>query len=33
MEEYHMLVAIKENIDNIERSKNPQRDDEYGTTY
>jgi hypothetical protein len=32
MEEYHMLVAIKENIDNIERSKNPQRDDEYGTS-
>jgi hypothetical protein len=32
MQEYHMLVAIKENIDKIERSKNPQRDDEYGTS-
>ena len=32
MREYHMLVAIKKNIDKIERSKNPQRDDEYGTS-
>ena len=32
MEEYHMLVAIKENIDKIKRSNNPQRDDEYGTS-
>lgn len=32
MSEYHMLVAIKSNIDKIERSKNPQRDDEYGTS-
>lgn len=32
MQEYHMLVAIKENIDKIERSKNPQRDDKYGTS-
>lgn len=32
MSEYHMLVAIKSNIDKIERAKNPQRDDEYGTS-
>lgn len=32
MSEYHMLIAIKSNIDKIERSKNPQRDDEYGTS-
>lgn len=32
MREYNMLVAIKSNIDKIERSKNPQRDDEYGTS-
>jgi hypothetical protein len=32
MNEYHMLVAVKSNIDNVERSKNPQRDDEYGTS-
>lgn len=32
MREYHMLVAIKDNIDEIERSKNPERDDEYGTS-
>ncbi len=32
MEEYHMVVAIKENIDKIKRSNNPQRDDEYGTS-
>ena len=32
MEEYHMIVAIKDNIDKIKRSNNPQRDDEYGTS-
>jgi hypothetical protein len=32
MNEYHMLVAIKANIDNIERAENPQREDEYGTS-
>lgn len=32
MREYHMLVAIKKNIDKIERAENPQRDDEYGTS-
>ena len=32
MREYHMLVAVKSNIDNIERAKNPQREDEYGTS-
>ncbi len=32
MEEYHMVVAIKDNIDKIKRSNNPQRDDEYGTS-
>lgn len=32
MSEYHMLVAIKSNIDKVERSKNPQREDEYGTS-
>jgi hypothetical protein len=32
MQKYHMLVAIKENIDEIKRSKNPKRDDEYGTS-
>lgn len=32
MREYHMIVAIKDNIDNIERSQNPQREDEYGTS-
>lgn len=32
MREYHMLVAIKANIDDIKRSENPQRDDEYGTS-
>lgn len=32
MKEYHMLVAIKGNIDEIKRSNNPQRDDEYGTS-
>lgn len=32
MSEYHMLVAIKSNIDKVERSKTPQREDEYGTS-
>lgn len=32
MREYHMVVAIKDNIDKIKRSNNPQRDDEYGTS-
>lgn len=32
MREYHMLVAVKENIDKIQRAKNPQREDEYGTS-
>jgi len=32
MNEYHMLVAVKSNIDKVERSKNPQREDEYGTS-
>lgn len=32
MREYHMLVAVKSNIDEVERSKNPQREDEYGTS-
>jgi hypothetical protein len=32
MQEYHMIVAIKKDIDNIKRSENPQRDDEYGTS-
>lgn len=32
MNEYHMVVAIKANIDNIKRSTNPQREDEYGTS-
>lgn len=32
MREYHMLVAIKANIEKIERSKIPSRDDEYGTS-
>lgn len=32
MREYHMLVAVKANIDKIERSKYPERDDEYGTS-
>jgi hypothetical protein len=32
MREYHMLVAVKSNIDKVERSKTPQRDDEYGTS-
>jgi len=32
MQEYHMIVAIKDNIDTIKPSENPQRDDEYGTS-
>lgn len=32
MQEYYMIVAIKDNIDKIKRSNNPQRDDEYGTS-
>lgn len=32
MNEYHMIVAIKANIDNIKRSIDPQREDEYGTS-
>lgn len=32
MQEYHMLVAIKEDIDKIKRPTNPQSDDEYGTS-
>lgn len=32
MSQYHMLVAIKKDIDKIQRSKNPQREDEYGTS-
>jgi DNA-directed RNA polymerase subunit F len=32
MREYHMIVAIKGNIDKIKRSDNPQREDEYGTS-
>jgi len=32
MNEYHMLVAIKGDIDKIKRLSPPQRDDEYGTS-
>lgn len=32
MSQYHMLVAIKKDIDKIQRSKKPQREDEYGTS-
>ena len=32
MREYHMIVAVKANIDNIKRAENPQREDEYGTS-
>ena len=32
MNEYYMLVAIKKNIDEIKRSENPQREDDYGTS-
>lgn len=32
MSQYHMLVAIKKDINKIQRSKTPQREDEYGTS-
>jgi hypothetical protein len=32
MRQYHMIVAVKKDIDKIQRSKAPQRDDEYGTS-
>nr|DAX07184.1 MAG TPA: hypothetical protein [Bacteriophage sp.] len=32
MSQYHMLVAIKKDIDKIQRNKTPQREDEYGTS-
>lgn len=32
MRQYHMLVAIKKDIDKIQRSKTPQREDEYGVS-
>ena len=32
MSQYHMLVAIKKDIDKIQRGKTPQREDEYGTS-
>ena len=32
MREYHMLVAIKSDIEKIKRADNPQREDEYGTS-
>ena len=32
MGQYHMLVAIKKDIDKIQRSKTPKREDEYGTS-
>ena len=32
MSQYHMLVVIKKDIDKIQRSKIPQREDEYGTS-
>ena len=32
MTEYHMIVAIKKNIDGIKRNKYPDREDEYGTS-
>lgn len=32
MDEYHMIVAIRSDIDKIERAKNLSRDDEYGTS-
>ncbi len=32
MDQYHMLVVIKKDIDQIQRNKTPQRDDEYGTS-
>ena len=32
MSQYHMLVAVKKDVDKIQRSKTPQREDEYGTS-
>lgn len=32
MRQYYMIVAIKKDIDKIQRSKVPQREDEYGTS-
>lgn len=32
MGQYHMLVAIKKDIDKIQRRKTPKREDEYGTS-
>ena len=32
MNQYHMIVAIKKDIDKIQRSKTPRREDEYGTS-
>lgn len=32
MIQYHMLVAIKKDIDKIQRSETPEREDEYGTS-
>lgn len=32
MSQYHMLVAIKKDIDKIQRSKTPKMEDEYGTS-
>lgn len=32
MREYHMLVAIKSDIEKIKRADNPQREDDYGTS-
>lgn len=32
MNEYHMIVAVKKNINDIKRSDFPQREDEYGTS-
>ena len=32
MQEYHIIVAIHDNIGKIKRSQNPARDDEYGTS-
>ena len=32
MEQYHMIVAIHDSIDDIERAESPRRDDEYGTS-
>lgn len=32
MREYHMIVAIKANIDDIKHADEPKRDDEYGTS-